>query len=220
MKIFLALLIFTALILLVPVRFSFCSEPQLKAEIKYLLFKKQLFPVVEKEKKPKKQKREKKNPERKKKAPALDKKRLIKLIPAAYRKLMPPIKRLLKRTTIAGLSLKIAVAGDDAAETALKFGRTNAAVVNGVSVIDKVFSLRVKEIDIIPNFESCESSFKGSGELRVIPLAVLAAVASLGINALPLVFAVLKGEKKTRSESPSERKEENNGKEESAGRCA
>lgn len=225
MKIFLVLTALLLLLMLIPVRAAFFTEPCFTAEIKYLFFKKRLFPIEKgkRDKKPKKTKSRKASEKKhgsKSRSPMLTKKQMISLLPKAYKRMLPPIKRLLKRTTIARLSLKMTVCGEDAAETAVKFGRMNAAVVNAVSIVDKIFSLKVKEIDIIPDFESCESSFKASGELRLIPLAALAAAVSLAANALCLLLPVLAEKRKAHAEKSSVGKEENDGKEESAGRCA
>ena len=223
MKIFLAVLAVLILILLIPVRVVASTTPEMTAELKYLFFKKRLYPLEKKEKKAKKPKKEKppKEPKKKKGFP-LTVKEIIALLPKAFAKLMPPVKKLLRRTTIAKFRLKMVVVGGDAAETAIKFGKTNAAVVNAVALIDRIFTLRAKQIDIIPGFESLESEFEGSGEVRAIPLAALIAAVSLGINLLILLLPPLMAKKKNKNSEIKEntRKDENDGKEESAQRSA
>ncbi|MBP0980588.1 MAG: DUF2953 domain-containing protein [Oscillospiraceae bacterium] len=223
MKIFLAVLAVLILILLIPVRVVASTTPEMTAELKYLFFKKRLYPLEKKEKKAKKPKKEKppKEPKKKKGFP-LTVKEIIALLPKAFSKLMPPVKKLLRRTTIAKFRLKMVVVGGDAAETAIKFGKTNAAVVNAVALIDRIFTLRAKQIDIIPGFESLESEFEGSGEVRAIPLAALIAAVSLGINLLILLLPPLMAKKKNKKSEIKEntRKDENDGKEESAQRSA
>lgn len=223
MKIFLAVLAVLILILLIPVRVVASTTPEMTAELRYLFFKKRLYPLEKKEKKAKKPKKEKppKEPKKKKGFP-LTVKEIIALLPKAFSKLIPPVKKLLRRTTIAKFRLKMVVVGSDAAETAIKFGKTNAAVVNAVALIDRIFTLRAKQIDIIPGFESLESEFEGSGEVRAIPLAALIAAVSLGINLLILLLPPLMAKKKNKKSEIKEntRKDENDGKEESAQRSA
>jgi len=225
-KIFLAVLAVLILILLIPVRVVASTTPEMTAELRYLFFKKRLYPLEKKEKKEKKAKKPKKEkPEKepkKKKGFPLTVKEIIALLPKAFSKLIPPIKKLLRRTTIAKFHLKMVVVGSDAAETAIKFGKTNAAVVNAVALIDRIFTLRAKQIDIIPGFESLESEFEGSGEVRAIPLAALIAAVSLGINLLILLLPPLIAKKKNKKSEIKEntRKDENDGKEESAQRSA
>lgn len=225
MKIFLAIVILLILVLLIPVKLRWNTSPEITVRISYLFFKKQLLPAgekAEKSKEPQKEKEEKPEKEKKKKEPPLSKKDILSLLPKAWKRLLAPIKRLLRRTTIADLRLKMVVAGDESAETAIKFGKTNAAVVNAIAVIDRIFTLKLRQADIIPGFESCQSSFECSGEVRAVPLAVLIAAVSLLINALILLLPVIISNKKRRAKAAADdmRKEDDNGKEEPAERCA
>lgn len=225
MKIFLAVLALLILILLIPIRVVFYTKPEITAKLRYLLLEKQLYPFAEKKKakapKPQKEKTEKEEKPKKKGFP-LSAKETVSLLPKAFSRLITPVKKLLRRTTIANFSLEMTVAGDDAADTAIKFGKTNAAVVNGIALIDRIFTLRAKRIDIIPGFESGENSFEISGEVRAVPLAVLIAAVSLGINLLILLLPVLMSKKRNKKTDIKDvdRKEENHGKEESAQRSA
>lgn len=216
MKIFLAILLITALLLIIPVRVEFFSSPEMTVRLKYIFFKKQLFPVLKKEKKQSGKKVKKKKQDKKRKGFPLSLKEMLPLLSKAYSRLLPPIKKLLRRTTIAKFRLKIAVAGDDVAETAIKFGKTNAVVTNIVALADKIFTLRVREIDIIPSFESFESSFDCHGEVRLTPLAAIAAAVSLAVNLLILLLPCLM-RKKEKGCAPVDRKDDSDGKEKSAG---
>lgn len=90
------------------------------------------------------------------------------------------MQRLLRRTGLARVSLRLVVKGEDAAATALRFGRANAAVYSTVAALDRIFFLRVEQIEIIPGFAAEQEEYSCSGEIRLFPFAVLIAALQLG----------------------------------------
>lgn len=115
---------------------------------------------------------------------------------------------LLRRTGLARVSLRLVVKGEDAAATALRFGRANAAVYSATAALDRIFSLRVERIEIIPGFSAEQEEYSCSGEIRLFPLAVLIAALQLGFWTLIALIRSAGGrdthENENRRRSPSD----------------
>lgn len=202
MKIFVAILLLLLLFLCLPVRFKFNAGEAVFAELNYLGVKKRLWPKPpEKEggKKSAAQKPKKKKPQKPQKPKIMQEQSLAELLELARLLLQGvkrPVQKLLKRTSLARLSVAIAVGGQDAHRVAVRFGQVNAAVYNSLCALDKIFTIRVKKIAVFPDF--CGEGFKYDceGELRIVPLAVLIAVFSLLPLAVRLICKLLLAGKK------------------------
>ena len=229
MKIFLIVIIVLTAILLIPVSAKAKYDNAVFLEIRYLFFKKTILPKPPKKaaaaKKsssaPKKKKPKKPKPDKPKRKIPLGVWEIIELIPKAVEMLLPPIRKLLKRTVIGGFSLEMVVLGDDAADTAIKFGKVNGAVFYAAAVLDRVMTLKTKRIDIHPGFTAEKSEIRAEGEVKAYPLAVIIAAVQLGVSALILLIPALKKKKrKTIQNKTQTGKEEPNGKEKSSGRSS
>lgn len=152
---FLAVLVL-ALLIPVKVRFSY-DQGDLALAVRYGPVKIRLFPPKEEEKKekpPKKKKEgEKEGKKEKKEKPPKEKKKgkiNSDQILYALETLPPILGRALRRTGrsihIRPLKAHVLVAGLDPADTALLYGRLEAAVCGGLPVLKRV--MRVKEEDI------------------------------------------------------------------------
>lgn len=223
MKIIGCVLLLIFLLLFLPVRLYINSEPELTVVVKYLWFKKGILPKGEKPaKKAPREKKPKKKPKKKakeKRALSYTLQELLELTRILLRRTTPAVRRLLRRTSLAKLRLRMIVAGNDAAETAIKFAKVNGQVFSAVALIKQVIRLNAEEIEILPGFGVAKGETSYSGELRLIPLAMLAAGAQIAfwglVSALP-VF--LRSRKKNASgqsggEAPAARKGDQNGKE-------
>lgn len=142
-------LLFIALLIPVKVRFKYEDSSPFLA-VRYGPVKLRLFPAKEKQKKPaektkKKPKKEKKSKPKKPKA-KINREQIL----YALEKLPPILGRALKRTGrsihIGPLKLYILAAGTDPADTAQLYGRLEAALAAGVSVMEK--ALRIKDLDV------------------------------------------------------------------------
>ena len=151
---------------------------------------------------------------------------MIELLPKAVEKLIPPIRKLLKRTVVGKFSLTVTVVGSDAADTAIKFGKINGAVFYAVALLDRIMTLKVKNVDITPGFAAEQSEFKASAKIKAYPLALLIAAVQLGVSALILLIPAVKQRKRknraanTASAQINDRKDDRNGEEKSVGRSA
>lgn len=225
MKVFGCILLLLILLLLVPVFVVFDKNLEFSVTLKYFWFKRNILPKKKTEtkeaEKPDEDREPKEKKKKKKELPATPQEiweLLQKLIP----RLTPPVRRLLRRTTIAKFRLRMIVVGDNAADTAIKFGKVNAAVFSFVAVVNRIVTLKVKQIDIIPGFGADLSETSCSGEIRLVPLALLIAGVQFAIwslvSAFPLLLSKSKDKKDHKQNGNDDtiaerRKEDSNGKE-------
>ena len=227
MKILLIVIAVIIAFLLIPVTVSGGYDIQPALEIKYLFYKKTVFPKPEKTEggTAKKKAKPAKAAKHKKKFP-LTVGDMIELLPKAVDRLIPPVRKLLKRTVVGKFSLSMTVVGSDAADTAIKFGKINGAVFYAVALLDRIMTLKVKNVDIIPGFAAEQSEFKASATMKAYPLALLIAAIQLGISALILLIPAIKERKRKNraanaaSTQINDRKDDRNGEEKSVGRSA
>ncbi len=105
------------------------------------------------------------------------------------------VKRFWKGFRINDLCLQIAVAGNDAAETAITYGKISAAVYSMYALASQIVTLRRTCIQIVPDFLSEESRIEVSGELFFRVGTLLAAVFSGGFFFLKKFIAQTKSKK-------------------------
>jgi hypothetical protein len=173
--------------LLIPVWVQVTYDEDLRISAGALWFSAGVFP----KKQPKKQKAEKPSvspgKKKEKKPPAWN----LQDVPDLLHLLgqcITPVRKLLKRTTIAVISMRLVIAKGEAAKTAIAFGRANTAVYTTLAAADRLFRLRVKQLDIFPDFCSEEGSCSATYKISVLPLAALAAAADIGIKTLFFMF--------------------------------
>lgn len=129
-------------------------------------------------KKKKESSKEEKPPKEKQKKTLQEWLRLIRLFAQSGGRLA---RRFWKGFRIDHLTLQMAIAGGDAAQTAIAYGKINAAVYSAYSVIEQVITLRKTDIRIVPDFLSEQSRTEISGELFFRVGTLLAALFSGGI---------------------------------------
>ncbi len=79
-----------------------------------------------------------------------------------------PLKKLLHRTRIYDLRIKIVCGGENAAKAAMNFGTANLLVGNALGWIDSYFTLKpVKEIRIDADFQSEETAAEASCVIKM-----------------------------------------------------
>lgn len=82
------------------------------------------------------------------------------------------------------LSLLFYIAGENAHDAALNFGKHEILVTNLLALLEEFVQLRIKEIHLHPDFLSDTSTYQGEVRLRIRPIWVIKA-------ALSLLFAYL-----------------------------
>lgn len=202
------------LLLIIPLRAKLkIKDDKTFLTLQYLFFKRDILPEKEKETeqtandeaaapKNKTAKAETKTS----KKPSV--KELVPIAIDALPKCIAPIRKLLKRTTVADFELCMVVVGEDAADTAVKFGRMNALVFPAVKMASEIITLKHNRIELIPGFAAEKEQTDLYANVRITPLAALMAAANIAIIVLG---AFMRAEKN----KPTERKSQN-GKEQPA----
>jgi len=96
---------------------------------------------------------------------------LVKLV---WDSLGTPLKRLLKATRVNGFRLAISVGGDDAAEAAINFGKTNMAAGTALAFLDGCFTLREPKFDVTCNFNGEDTRTECGFTAKLTLIAALA----------------------------------------------
>ncbi len=198
----LGLLALLLLLLVVPVRFRVKYEAALSATAWVLFVPIPLSPRKEKPKKEKpekkaaKPKQEKKKPEKKekekKKKDFLDLKRHARELKengvaaaVAWLKevvaiVLKTASRLLDAITVTKLRARIDVAGEDAAQTALTYGKLCAGIFPAIGVVESKIKVKKQEISIAPAFCLEKTKFAFDVRLKIsVWRVVLAALIML-----------------------------------------
>lgn len=107
----------------------------------------------ETEEKPSDDKKEQPPPKKKEKKFKFD----IDLIQRLYRRASPHIKRLFKKIRVYDVYIDMVAGGEDAAKVALNYGKMNAFVNGGLTMLDAMIKLEVKEVVIEADFDKEKS---------------------------------------------------------------
>lgn len=150
-----------------------------------LCFRFRVYPRPKKATKPKKAKKKKPKAAKKTakadgKHPTHKKEPLSEQIQTVLDFLEPlpkPVKRLIRGVRITQVSLFIRVAEEDAAATAIGFGKTCAAVHSALAVLRNIFTIQVKTIRIEPDFLSGTPAYEGSCKMKLPVYTAAAALA-------------------------------------------
>lgn len=178
MKVLLIVLAVLFALLLWPVRLSLRWQGQLSVQARWLFLRFRLLPRP-----PKKPGAAQKPPEPKKKSkqPAADPKPTEAF--AQYADLVPDLvgrlgwfaRFLLGHTRVERLELRLLVSREDAAETAVAFGRANQAVYTALGLLQRLLAFRcAPKINIGFDFLGGNETAEGCAELALAPLTALA----------------------------------------------
>lgn len=99
---------------------------------------------------------------------------IFELVKLVWNSLSTPLKRLLKATRISRFRLRIVVGGEDAAQTAIKFGAVNMAAGSALAFLDGCFTLREPDFNITCDFMSEETTTECEFTARLTLIAALA----------------------------------------------
>lgn len=196
--IFLGLLGLLFLLTLFSVTVFFSFEEEACLTIRYLFFCFPILPVKEEEKKePPVKKQGPAKPvlakKQEKKAPFKDilkekgLKGFIKILQEAAKLLSTSLRKLARHIRVHVFSLEIAVSTDDAAETAIRYGKICSVVYPAASFL--LSSTRSKEytVDIRPDFDRDSSRIRAEAVLKIRVLFLLLIGISLFFKGLGLI---------------------------------
>lgn len=83
----------------------------------------------------------------------------VELVLTAIKAVIGPTSKLLSKLRMKVVYLNIVVCGDDADKTAIKFGAINTAIFNVLANLKRFFKVKIKRIDIRPDFVGDEDRY-------------------------------------------------------------
>ena len=109
---------------------------------------------------------------------------------------------IFKHIYIEELMVDFLIADEDAYKTAMNYGKINAAVYNLINFIRTFFTVTIKTVDIVCDFDSKESIYDFSTKITVKPSTILSAVFGI-LFGLLINIKKLIGKNKTKHASSS-----------------
>lgn len=197
--ILLGIALFVALVMFIPITLRASYKEKFWCAVYIGFVKLQLVPAKPKKEKKKKVKKQTPKTEQPKKAtekkPSLIKKYgiewLLNLIKRVAELAVSALQDFFSHILVKKFSLSISVAGDDAADTAIKYGKYCAVVYPAVGTIVRVVKCKGYGVDINPNFsEKAETEINFDFVARVFVFRLVALAVKHGIKGLKLLAEV------------------------------
>lgn len=197
--ILLGIALFVALVMFIPITLRASYKEKFWCAVYIGFVKLQLVPAKPKKEKKKKVKKQTPKTEQPKKAtekkPSLIKKYgiewLLNLIKRVAELAVSALQDFFSHILVKKLSLSISVAGDDAADTAIKYGKYCAVVYPAVGTIVRVVKCKGYGVDINPNFsEKAETEINFDFVARVFVFRLVALAVKHVIKGLKLLAEV------------------------------
>ena len=153
-------------------------EEKLSLTASFLWFRFPLFPFVKREKAPKqeapqkKQSTAKKPKEKKQKG---DVQETVNLILDLIYAVLHPLRVFARRFRFRKVQIEVIVGGEDAAETAINYGKISALVYGGMALLRNAFRIKVDRIHVGCDFKATETTERVSFLIKIRLTAILAA---------------------------------------------
>ena len=204
--ILLGIILLIVLLLLVPIGFQAGFQGELRAVLKIGFVPIQLYPPKpkkEKKKKPKDEKpqEEKKEEKPKEKKPSLLQEKglqwLIDTIGQAAQLALGALKSFFKHLVVKRLNISISYHGEDADDTAVKYGYFCLAVYPAVSILVKASKCRRYGVDIAPDFnEGSQSRYAADIYAYIRVVWIVALVFRYGFRVIKLLLSLRRAKTK------------------------
>lgn len=97
-------------------------------------------------------------------------------------------RRIIKGIRITEGTLDIAVAGEDAFEAALNYGKVSAAVWYALGVVDNFFTLSLRRVNIQCDYEATATSYSGHAAIKLRHGTILVAVLSMAFHFVSILI--------------------------------
>ncbi len=202
----LGIILFLVLILLIPIGVKASFKDELKAVLKIGFIPVQLYPPKPKKEKKKKKKKpeepkDKKKEKPKKKKPSMVKEKgimwLIDTIQQAAALATGALKSFFRHLVLKRLNISIIYHGEDADDTAVKYGYFCLAVYPAVSALVKAAKCRHYGVDIAPSFnEGEESHYAVDIHAQIRVFWIVALVFRYGLKAIRLLLRLRRAKTK------------------------
>ena len=200
--ILLGIILFILLLMLIPIGFKASYTDEVKAVLLIGFIPIPVYPPkpkkTEKKKKPQKHKHEKpkeEKPKEKKKNLIQEKgiQWLINMIREAAKLAAGALKSFFKHLHIKSMNIQINYCGEDASDTAVKYGYYCLAVYPAVSILVRASKCREYSVDVSPNFNEGEKSrYAVDIQVYIRLLWIVALVFRYGFRALRLLLGLRK----------------------------
>ena len=114
----------------------------------------------------------------------------VELAVTLLKSLLPPAGRMLRHIRFTGVRIDVTVAREEADQTAIAYGAVSAGVYNLLGMLDSLFTLRVKSVDILPDFVTGESVYRIAFQAKLRVVWILAGALRMLYNlAVNTIFA-------------------------------
>ena len=94
------------------------------------------------------------------------------------------VKKILKTIRFTKLDIRLVSGKEDAYDAAMAYGKLSAAVGNGVSLIDSIFTVRAKNVAVYCKFNESAFEYYAATVVMVRPSALIAIAFCTGVNFL------------------------------------
>lgn len=94
------------------------------------------------------------------------------------------VKKILKTIRFTKLDIRLVSGKEDAYDAAMAYGKLSAAVSNGVSLIDSIFTVRAKNVAVYCKFNESAFEYYAATVVMVRPSALIAIAFCTGVNFL------------------------------------
>ena len=177
-----SIIILTVLFFRIPVYADLVLGEENSVIIGYMFFKKKIFPSEKKEKAEKstkktvnkKQKKEEKKPKQpKKETDGEGFKEILEIIKAELPNVSAYIKGILGAVKIRRLNILWRIGGEDACETAVKYGKCSGLFYTVYGMVSGLIDIKTENVDISPDFLSEEGKFNLKTRIYVIPSKII-----------------------------------------------
>lgn len=113
--------------------------------------------------------------------------------------IVPSAVRLASHIRFASVRIDVTVAEDDADRTAIEYGAVSAGIYNLLATLDQLFTLRVKSVDVQPDFVSGESKYDIFFRAKLRFWNILTAAIGIFFKLIVHTMSAKKEEEKTHS---------------------
>ena len=100
--------------------------------------------------------------------------------------------KLIKHIVIKKLKIDLLIVGEDAGDTAMKYGYICSALYPAVSFIDSNMKLKKKQIDIEPGFTEKETKIFAETKVSIRPWFALGTIISAALRGIKLILGIKK----------------------------
>lgn len=193
-------LLFLGILLFAPVSLRFAYEnKKMRATVHYLFIRLNFSPEAltkRAEKKAVREVKEEYKEKEKKEKPPKAARDTAKTVWELIKSSKKGFRILRKHLIFYKIKIRILAGGEDAAETAILYGRLCALIANGISLLGVLFAVREPEIAIAPDFLSGKSVYDLRFRVRISPWYVLRALLYIVVRFLKITGGAQKNKKK------------------------